>query len=293
MTRDSLAHKCFDNLPWDWGLYALWGWGGYLAHARPLVEAAHPDTLGAQLANNPLHGNFVAVAAGMTTHHKPHSSQTWHVYLEGRDQKGGRRRVVYFSLLSILLQLQTTTEQHSHYRVPTNYSPRNRPHPILFAAPTMLSTTNTRLWTQRRAEQPAAMAAVCAHSKHISRTVQLHPNAARSQLIVTNAVSRRSLVHYRVRGALGWLLALFRVVQCPVTFGKLYASHQRQTQTHKRLVVRLQRSDELPRAAAAREPGVLSTQPAGAEATSRPRIVILGSGWASMSLIQALPANVA
>lgn len=80
-----------------------------------------------------------------------------------------------------------------------------------------------------------------------------------------------------------------------MTFGKLYASNKRQTQTHKGLVVRLQRSDELPRAAAAREPGAaLTTQPAGADVAScRPRIVILGSGWASMSLIQALPANVA
>lgn len=101
------------------------------------------------------------------------------------------------------MQLHTTKES---LQSPDKLQPAKPSTPYPSRASIMLSTTNTRLWTQRRAEQPAALAAVCAPSKPISRTVQLHPSAAaRSQLIVTNAVSRRSLVHYRVRGALGWL----------------------------------------------------------------------------------------
>lgn len=74
-------------------------------------------------------------------------------------------------------------------------------------------------------------------------------------------------------------------------------SHKRAAQTWISCWLTLQRADELPRSAAVREPQATATPTTATPGTeegnaAKPRLVILGSGWASMSLIQALPNNI-
>lgn len=150
----------------------------------------------------------------------------------------------------------------------------------------MLHTTmNTRLLRSGR-KQPA----LCCSPLHIT-SAPARTSSRRGQLVATNAVSRWKRVSYRVGGGFWPGVALVRRDSPAVA-----NSQERTAQTWITCWMTLQRADELPRSAAVREPQAIAT-PTAAPGTeegdaAKPRLVILGSGWASMSLIQALPNDI-